>query len=114
MDIFAWYTYQATFLCLGHNFAAAAVLRTSSVLSGTMSNLSNFSVVRYQLGGELYRTLFHELLNVPSCGALPDVGALRQRFERLFLQKFGSSASFEAFRKAVKKLTVEYSNRSNS
>ena len=97
---------QAAFLCLGHNFAAV-VLRPSFILS-------TFSVVRYQLGGELYRALFHELLNVPSCGALPDVGALRQQFERLFLQKFGSSASFEAFRKAVKKLAVEYSNRSSS
>ena len=84
------------------------------LLSYALVSSSLFSVVRYQLGGELYRALFHELLNVPRCGALPDVGALRQRFERLFLQKFGSSASFEAFRKAVKKLTVEYSNRSNS
>ncbi|GFR58892.1 mitotic checkpoint serine/threonine-protein kinase BUB1-like [Elysia marginata] len=39
----------------------------------------------------LWKQLFHELLNVPSCWHLPDLAALRQEFEKYFHQKLTTS-----------------------
>ena len=66
---------------------------------------------RYMKGGDVYRKLFQQLLNIASCDALPDLVALRQQFERHFRDTIGRKVGLEEFRKALRKLAVEYFNR---